>query len=147
LEKVTVWLAEVDPTAVAGKVSDVGEKAASMGVEAVRATDCGELVALSVAVRVVEAAPATSGLKARARVQLAPAAREVPQVFVEMMNSAALVPLNLKELTVIEAEPVLVKVTVSFVDVAPTGVVGKVRVVGEKLAFIADGAEPESTAF
>jgi hypothetical protein len=106
------------------------------------AMDCGELVALSVAWKVVEAAPAAVGLKASVRVQLAPAASEVPQVLVEMTNSLALPPVNLKELTAIGLVPVFLKVTVSLVDVEPTAVLGKVTLVGEKAAVDAVGVEP-----
>ena len=78
----------------------------------VREMVCGALVALSVALKVVVAAPAAVGLKASESVQLAPAAREVMQVLPTISNSAALVPVKVKELTLIAVLPVLVKVMI-----------------------------------
>jgi len=58
------------------------------------AADCGELVALSVALRAAVADPVMVGLKAMEKVQLAPAARDVPQVLLTTVNSEALVPVK-----------------------------------------------------
>ena len=84
----------VPPTIVEGKVRLVGEKASIGWVLPVplNGTDCGDPVAVSVATRFAVAAPATVGLKPIVSVQLAPPARDDPQVFATSENSLALVP-------------------------------------------------------
>lgn len=83
LNTVSTWAGAVTPTLVEGNVRLLGEKLTVGRLVAVplSGTDCGEPAALSVATRFAEAEPATVGLKPIVSVQLAPAAREVPQVF------------------------------------------------------------------
>ncbi len=70
------------------------------------------------------------GLKATEKVQLAPAVRVVPQVLAGMRNEEALVPVDKIEEIVRVPLPVFFSVTVCELDVVPTFVVGKLRVVG-----------------
>jgi hypothetical protein len=97
LVTVSTWLAEVMPVLVVGKVRLVGEKTMVGGGTPVplREKNCGEPMASSVTTRLAVALPTFVGLKAMERVQLAPAAREVPQVLEGIENSPALFPMNL----------------------------------------------------
>ena len=97
LVTVSTWLAEVMPVLVVGKVRLVGEKAMAGGGTAVplREKNCGEPMASSVTTRLAAALPSFVGLKTMERVQLAPAANEVPQVLERIENSPALFPMNL----------------------------------------------------
>jgi hypothetical protein len=94
LVTVSVCAAAISPGAVAGKERLVGEKEiVGMGSPMpVRATLCGEPVALSVATRLALAVPGVLGLKAIERVQLAPGAREFAHVEAWIKNSFALAP-------------------------------------------------------
>ncbi len=74
--------------------------------------------------------PAVAGLNATAKVQLAPAARVVPHVLVGIRNEDAEVPVDRIELIVSVALPVFFSVTVCELEVVPTVVVGKLKVVG-----------------
>lgn len=82
--KVTTCASLVVPVMVAGKAMEVGETVSVPELPAVpvplRATVCGEPGALSAALSVAVSAPAAAGLKATVRVQLAPAAIDVPQL-------------------------------------------------------------------
>jgi hypothetical protein len=93
---VTTCAAEVAPTFVVAKVRLLGvnETVANEAPVPVSATVCGEPDALSVAARLAVAVPAAVGAKATDRVQLAPAASEVEQVFAVSRNSLASVPVN-----------------------------------------------------
>jgi hypothetical protein len=96
---VTTCAADVDPTVVDENVKADGERA-SVSVEALvpvpdNATICGEPAALSVASRLAVSVPTATGLNATDSVQLAPAARVVPQVFADRTKLLASVPLNL----------------------------------------------------
>ena len=97
-----------------------------------RVTDCGEPTALSVATNLAEALPVAVGLKTSDMVQLALAARDVPQVLPEIENSLAFVPEKTYELTEIVAVPVFLMVNTCAADAAPAFVVGKVILAGEK---------------
>ena len=72
--------------------------------------DCGELVALSVMVMAAVRAPVTVGAKCPWMMQLAPAARLVPQLFANM-NDGAFVPVTPMLLIVSVAVLALVIVT------------------------------------
>ena len=72
------------------------------------------------------------GLKTSDKVQLASAAREVLQVLVEIEKLLALVPEKVYELTEIAVALVFLMVSTCAAEVAPTLVVGKVMLVGEK---------------
>jgi hypothetical protein len=125
----------VDPDAVDGKESDVGDTVATGPAVAValRATVCGLPGALSVMLSVAEKVPAAVGVKMTLMVQLAPGAMvaPLPQLLV-CVNSEALVPVLLIRLTVRLAPPELVTVT-GRVLVEPTCVDGKVNDVGERV--------------
>jgi hypothetical protein len=79
---------------------------------------CGEPVALSAMLRLALKLPAADGAKLTDRLQAAPAATLVPQVFV-VLKLLAFVPASEMELTVNAAFPVLVRVTLCVPLVAP----------------------------
>jgi len=73
------------PTAVLGKVSEVGDRlTAGVGVVALpdRPTVCGEPVALSAMLTEAVSVPAAAGVKVTVMVQLTPTATLAPQVLV-----------------------------------------------------------------
>ena len=72
-----------------------------------RDTDCGLLLAASVNISEAEREPETVGLNATEAVQLAPAARLVPQVLLEIRKSAALVPPMAMLLIAMDDDPCL----------------------------------------
>ncbi len=74
--------------------------------------------------------PAAVGLKETEKVQLAPAVSVIPQVLAEMRNEEALVPVDSIEEIVRVPLPVFFSVTLCELEVVPTGVVGKFKVVG-----------------
>lgn len=132
-------MAEAEPTLVDGKVRLVGETVAETvaGVLPVplRATDCGELGALSVKLRVAEAEPAAVGLKATVTVQEALAARVAAQVFVWLKGVAAVALEVMVMAEMVSAlVPELVRVAVWVAEDAPTRVEAKVRLAGETVA-------------
>jgi len=100
----------------------------------VRATVCGEPVALSARDNEAVMDPAAVGLKITEMVQDAPAARDEPQVW-DCEKEAPLVELPVKpsELIVKTAVPVFLRVTVCAAAALPSLVEVKVRLVGEKL--------------
>ena len=79
--------------------------------EPVRATVCGEPLALSVTVRVAVCRPVAVGVKVTEMLQLSPAPSDAPQPLV-VANSAAFVPVRLMVLMLSGAVPPLVRVTV-----------------------------------
>lgn len=85
---VTSWAAVVVPTLVEAKVSEVGEsETVKVGPAApvpVRATVCGDPVALSAMERLAVSVPATAGLNSTETVQVALTASEAVQVLAEM---------------------------------------------------------------
>ena len=95
-----------------------------------RATVCGLLVALSVKVSIALREPVALGVNAMLAVQLADAARLVPQVLLEIEKSAAFVPEIATLLMVIEVERPLVSVADCVALVDPTVVLENVRLVG-----------------
>jgi len=108
----------------------------------VRETDWGELAALSVKVSVAESAPAAVGLKKTVMVQDAPTLM-VPQLLVWTKEEGFEPPVTILERTK-AAPPVFLRVMDWVAEEAPTAVVGKVRLAGEKLAVGAATAVPES---
>ncbi len=74
--------------------------------------------------------PAAAGLNATEKVQLAPAARLLPQVLDGIRNEDAPVPVDVIEEMVSAAVPVFFSVTVCELEVVPTVVVGKLNEVG-----------------
>jgi hypothetical protein len=79
--------------------------------------------------------PVAVGLNLIEVVQLAAAARVVPQVFWETMKSAALVPVTLTLVIVIAALPLLVSVTVFAAPVWPSATLAQLREVGETVVW------------
>jgi hypothetical protein len=71
------------------------------------------------------------GLKATDKVQLAPTANEVVQVFAVSRNEVALPPVKRKELMLTASTLVLLTVTVCAAEVEPTFVEVNVRLLGE----------------
>ena len=141
---VTTWAAVVEPTTVDAKARLAGESetvnvCAAVPVP-VRATACGEPVALSATERLAVRAPAAAGLNSTETVQLAPAARVVPQVVADFRNEVALVPAIVSDVKVTVAVPVFFTVTNCAAVVEPTVVDAKARLVGE--SETASGAVP-----
>ena len=88
-------------------------------------------VALSATERLAVKAPAAVGLNSTETVQLAAAARVVPQVVADFRNEVALVPVMVSEVSVTVTVPVFFTVTVCAAEVEPTVVEAKVRAAGE----------------
>ena len=84
-----------------------------------RPTVCGLPLALSAMLSVAARAPLAEGVKVRLRVQLAPAATELPQVLV-WAKLLALVPVTARLLMLRAALPELVSVIGRAVLVEPT---------------------------
>ena len=112
---VTVWAAVVVPTLVEAKAMLVGDNVTAGAVAAVpvpvNLTDWGEPEALSATERAAVKAPAAAGLNSTETVQLAPAAREVPQVVADLTNEPALVPVMVSEVRANAAVPEFLTVT------------------------------------
>jgi hypothetical protein len=96
----------------------------------VSAIDCGELVVVSLMVIAAVIAPAAVGAKCPWMVQLAPAARLVPQLFPNA-NADAPVPVTAMLLTSRVALPVLVNVTLCDALVDPACTLPNDRLVGD----------------
>jgi len=133
--------AEVTPTLVAGKVSELGENVIEGAVPVPeRVTVWGEPPALSVMVMVAEKLPAAEGVNASVRAQVALAASEAPQVLAVMANAEALTPPSTSLVRVREAVPVLVRVRVWAALAVPAAAEKAVRVESESAG--AGGAVP-----
>ena len=83
-------------------------------------TDCGLLAALSATVSEAVRLPETVGVKVTLMAQLAPAATEVPQLFV-CVNSLALAPESEMPVTSRAASPELLRVMTWAALPEPTG--------------------------
>jgi hypothetical protein len=108
---------------VDGNVSEVGVMVTPVAPPVavpLRATVCGELLALSVACRVAVRFPATTGLKLTVTTHDPPTARLLPQALV-CTNELASVPVMLMPVSASAAVPELLSVTVA-VFVPPTAV-------------------------
>src|SRR5579859_7859531 len=128
---VTVCAAVVEPTVVAAKLSEVGVSVTAGAVPVpVRATDCGDPVALSAIESDAPNAPAAAGLNSTETVQVAAAASVVPQVVADLMNEVALVPVMVSEVRFSVAVPEFLMVTVCAAVVEPTVVAAKLSEVG-----------------
>ena len=99
----------------------------------VKADVSGEPDALSATLSVAVAAPVAVGAKTTAMVHLAPAASELPQVFV-VLNTVASVPVSLIPVIDNAALPVLVRVAVCDELLLPSVTEPKVRVAGVSIA-------------
>ena len=111
---VTNCAAVVEPTDVDAKARLAGDSE-TVNVAAVpvpvRATVCGEPVALSATDRLAVFAPADAGLNSTETVQLADAASEVPQVVADFTNEVALAPVMVSDVRVTADVPVFFTVT------------------------------------
>ena len=97
---------------VAGNAIEAGDKVTAGFVPVpVRATVCGEPPALSAIDSEADSAPAAAGLNSTETVQLAPAARLVPQVVADFTKELAEVPVMVSELSVSVAVPEFLTVT------------------------------------
>jgi hypothetical protein len=114
----------VEPTAVLGKPIAVGETVtlplAELPPVPESATVCGLLLDVSDTVRVAARDPLTLGLKATEMLQLADAARLVPQVLLEMRKSPGFVPAMATLLIVMDEVDPFFSVAVWVVLVDPT---------------------------
>lgn len=79
--------------------------------------------------------PTAVGLNLIEVVQLAAAARVVPQVFAETMKSVALVPVTLTLVMVMAALPLLVSVTDFAAPVWPSATLAQLREVGDTVVW------------
>jgi preprotein translocase subunit SecB len=136
---VTAWVAADEPTAVLTKVRVAGVKlTAGTGVVPVpvRATACGDPLALSATLTEAVNKPTAAGVNLIVIVQLALTATELPQVFV-CENELALAPVMLMPCPVpfrlSAAVPVFLSVTACVAGDKPTAVPANVRVAGVKL--------------
>lgn len=106
--KVTVWPAEVTPSRVVGKLSDVG-RSDTAGAPAIpvpdRVEECGEPAAESVMVTEADLAPVAVGANLTAIEQLAPAARVAPQVL-DWVNCVVSAPVSAIDEIVSVPDPV-----------------------------------------
>ena len=98
-----------------------------------RATDWGELAALSTKSSVALKAPVDLGLKTTETVQVALMAREDLQLVV-LRKEVGLTPSRLMAVMARGAEPVFLRVTFCKAEVEPAFVEGKERLAGEGLA-------------
>jgi hypothetical protein len=129
---VTVCDAELEPTLVEGNVREPGESEnVVVPPVPIRVTVCGEPSALLVATRLAVRGPPDVGRKAIDRVQLAPAANVVSQVFPVSRNVFALAPVKRYDSTAAVFTPVLVTVMVCAGAIAPSFVVANVRLLGK----------------
>ena len=102
-------------------------------------TDCGELAALSVIVKLADRLPAAVGAKVMLTVQVPAGAMLLPtQVFV-LVKSPGLVPVMLTALTVKAAFPLFVMVIAWPALVVPIFWFANVRLVGESVTAGASG--------
>jgi hypothetical protein len=103
-------------------------------------TTCWPPAALSARLTAAVRVPLAIGLKVTLIVQLAPAANELPQLWV-CANSTALIPVIAMLVMVKLAVPVFLRVTALAGLVVPIPWVEKVRLVGDRVTFV-----PEVTA-
>ena len=133
---VTSCAAVVDPTFVEANVRLVGDKV-TVAVAAVpvplRAAVCGVPVALSATESEAVSAPVAAGLNSTDTAHVALTASEVPQVFAEMTNELALVPVSVSEVSVSAPVPEFFTVTTCAAVVAPSTVDANVSVVGDNV--------------
>jgi hypothetical protein len=134
---VTTCDAEVEPTLVEGNVKDPGESEnVVVPPVPISVTVCGEPTAQLVATRLAVRGPPDVGWKATDRVQLAPAANVVPQVFPLSRNVVGLAPVKRYDSIAAVFAPVLVTVMVCAGATEPTAVVANVRLLGESVRVV-----------
>ena len=132
---VAVMTELVVPTVTLPKLRLVGVSSAVVPVP-LSGTCCGLPAALSVTVKLALRAPVVDGLNVRLTVQLAAAARELPQVVAVSGKSRASAPVTAMLLIVIAVVPMLVSVTFFTGLVRPTASVPKPNGVGISLAVV-----------
>jgi len=141
-DSVIVCAAVVVPVVLV-KVSAVGARTACAAVPVpVSVAVCGELVALSATEMLAERAPALPGVNVTEIVQLAPAASELPQLFV-CAKLLALVPVTVMPVIVSAAVPGFDSIRVCAAVVVPTGVGANVKLVGASTACGVPVAVPD----
>src|SRR5437870_168925 len=133
LVRVTFFAPLIVPMACVENVKLTGESLAVVPIP-LSVTFCGLPAALSLMLTAAVRVPLAVGLKVTLIPQLAPAANELPQVWV-CAKFPALVPVIAMLLMVKIAVPVFLSVTVLAVLVVPIACVEKVRLVGDKVAF------------
>jgi hypothetical protein len=99
-------------------------------------TDCGLPVAESAMLRLAARAPLANGVNDTAMLQLAPAARELPQVSFSV-KSAEFAPERVRPEMLTALPPVLVRVTVWGELVVSMGSLEKLRLPGERVTLAA----------
>ena len=129
LVTVTVWLALDDPTAITPKFKALTDRETAELPVPARLTFWGLFEALSVKVSVPLAAPGAVGVNVTPTAQLAPEARLVPQVLLEIANGP-LIPTLVMERAVLWR---LVRVTLTAELVMPTGTAPRFREVPERV--------------
>src|ERR1017187_1271156 len=131
---VTTCAAVVTPTVVDAKVRLVGVRVTAGPAAAVpvpvRATVCGDPVALSAIDSEAVSAPAAAGLNSTETVQVAATASDVPQVVADLRKDVAFVPVTVSDVSVRAAVPEFFTVTSCAAVVTPTAVEAKLRLVG-----------------
>jgi hypothetical protein len=133
--RVAVMTELVVPTVTFPKLRLVGVSSAVVPVP-LSGTCCGLPAALSVTVRFALRAPVVVGLNVRLTVQLAAAARELPQVVAVSGKSPASAPVTAMLLIVSVVVPMLVRVTFLTGLVKPTASVPNPNGVGTSLAVV-----------
>src|SRR5256712_3397797 len=134
LVRVTVFAGLVVPMATVPKLRLVGESFAVVPIP-LTGTFCGLPAALSVTLSAALRVPLAVGLKVTLIVQLAPAANELPHVWV-WAKSPALVPVIATPLMLREVVPTFVIVAVFAALVVPMATVPKFKLVGESFADV-----------
>jgi len=104
-----------------------------------RATLCGEPVALSAIFRAALRLPAPPGVNTSDTLQLAPVANVEPQVFALVVKSVEFTPENVKPLKETPAPDGLLRITLCAVPLAPTIIDPKLKAPG---ATVSVGAVP-----
>jgi hypothetical protein len=120
LVKVTIWGLPVVPTVCEAKVNEFGLKSAiGPSPVPVKLADCGLPGAVSVTARLAVRDPAAFGVKVTLAVQLPPAGKELPQLFV-CVKSELSAPVTPILLMLMDAFPVFTSTRVTGVLLVPT---------------------------
>jgi hypothetical protein len=131
LLRVTVWGALATPITIDPKLSVDGVTVKGPAIPVPdNERDWGELLAVSVKVRVADRALMAEGVSTTETLQLAPLARFNGQVFVVMRKSAAFVPPTAKPLNAMLAPAELLRVTVWGALAIPITIDPKLRADG-----------------
>ena len=146
LDNVSVCALDVTPWTTLPKLTVVGESVATGAggtvPEPVSVAVCGEPVALSATETVAAKLAAKLGVNVTEIVHIAPAARDVPQVFVSAKSVGFAPPMEMPEM-VSAALPVFDSVSICAAEVTPVFTLPKLSVVGESVAVGAAAAVPD----